>query len=511
MAKYNITNLNYLATGNNRSFLNMDIELGYEIYDFVHLLCAETQSSGFVNLGDAINYRKNGNDDNLCALHHDIGIEHGNGFWYPNKYIQHGESDLDPLSKENYYESIILNEQQDHYVETDPEQRKYIRLYLSCCTNELKQKIQQFNRDREMVNCTYLLDHAENDKNLFKTISHDTNSHVKDMYDIRDVTIKKQGTHGQKNSELFNTDYHHDIYAPQQTQHPIGFCQTNLDSEYLNDTIMMTQNIGMSNYDLKTDLMSTRGDYSSDTFFKSKITDNVGYTYTYCEKNDRQNFGQAIEPKRNYIGISKSYLVDMPVDSAQVPGQHEANDIADYDEGLIYYLRMHTTKSAFNPQYTMEMSSTTSIMNARTYCGIGVCGGRPYLKYYDNSTYNSISAMDGELQHVITQRCNSKSGSAVDNTTTPFQKIEYLYPTDYVNEAKHKSNVFTVNILSTNIGTIATDLNEKIQDNTATPDEYDLMSKLNTLSLDISHAIRDIVEHITPANTQLFDVYFKED
>ena len=77
--------------------------------------------------------------------------------------------------------------------------------------------------------------------------------------------------------------------------------------------------------------------------------------------------------------------------------QREANDIADYDEGLIYYLRMHTTKSAFNPQYTMEMSSTTSIMNARTYCGIGVCGGRPYLKYYDDSTYNSISAMDGEL------------------------------------------------------------------------------------------------------------------
>ena len=59
----------------------------YEIYDFVHLLCAETQSSGFVNLGDAINYRKNGTDDNLCALHHDIGIEHGNGYWYPNKYI----------------------------------------------------------------------------------------------------------------------------------------------------------------------------------------------------------------------------------------------------------------------------------------------------------------------------------------------------------------------------------------------------------------------------------------
>ena len=41
MAKYNITDLNYIAVGANKCFINMDTELGYQIYDYVHLLCAE--------------------------------------------------------------------------------------------------------------------------------------------------------------------------------------------------------------------------------------------------------------------------------------------------------------------------------------------------------------------------------------------------------------------------------------------------------------------------------------
>jgi len=42
MAKYNITDLNYIAVGANRCFINMDIQLGYQEYDYLHLLCAET-------------------------------------------------------------------------------------------------------------------------------------------------------------------------------------------------------------------------------------------------------------------------------------------------------------------------------------------------------------------------------------------------------------------------------------------------------------------------------------
>lgn len=501
MAKYNITNLNYIATGNNRSFLNMDIVLDYEIYDYIHLLCAETQSSGYVTLGDAKT------ETNLCALHHDIGTEHGNGYWYPNKYIQHGESDMMPLSKEGFYEAIILNEQQEHYIETDPSNRKYIRLYLSCCTIEMKNKIAEFNRNRETFNCTYLLDNAMNDKNVIQSQS----SLAKNMYDIRDVTIQKQGTHESKNTELYNTSYHHDIYVPTMLEHPIGFCQANLNNEYLNDAVLITQNTQQSPYDLKTTLLSTRGDYTTDTFYNSNIEPNNDKTYTYCTKTEREDFGYSLTPRRNYMNISKAYIVDLPVNSALVPGQAHANDVADYDDGQIYYLRLHTTKSAFNPQYSMEMSSTTSLANARTYCGIGTSGGRPYLKFYDDSTYVALSSDGKKLDHVTVRRANSKSGSFTDQTTTPYQKIEFLYPVDYANEAKHKSNVFTIGILSTNIGTLAQQINDKIEDGDDTDYDRELLDKLTTLSVDITHAIQDIVEHITPANTQLFDVYFKED
>lgn len=508
MAKYNITNLNYIATGSNRSFLNMDIELGYEIYDYVHLLCAETESSGFMNVGDAKNYRLNGIENNLCALHHDIGTEQGKGYWYPNKYIRHGENDMSPLSKERFHEAIILNEQQDHFIETDPGQRKYIRLYLSCCTLEMKQKIAEFNRNREIYNCTYLLDNATNNKNVFYSRG---STLAKNMYDIRDVTIQKQGTHESKNPEMFGTDYHHDIYVPSMAQHPIGFVQANLDGEYLNDALMITQNLNFAPSDLKTTLLSSRGEYSNDTFYYSDILPNNGKTYTYCTKLEREDFGFALNPKRNYMGLSKAFIVDMPVDSAQVPGQSYANDVAKYDDGQIYYMRMHTTKSAFNPLYSMEMSSTTTLANARTYCGIGTSGGRPYLKYYDDVTYEALSSDGKNLENITAIRKNSKSGMATDTTTTPYQKIEYIYPVDYAGDAKHKSNVFTIGILSTNIGTLAQRVNDKIEDDTAQDTDYELLDKLNTLSADITHAIRDIVEMITPANTQLFDVYFKED
>lgn len=75
MARYNITGINYAALGEHRSFINLDLELDYELYDLVHLLCAETGTSGYASLG-----AKSAGD--LSALSVDIGTEHGEGFWH---------------------------------------------------------------------------------------------------------------------------------------------------------------------------------------------------------------------------------------------------------------------------------------------------------------------------------------------------------------------------------------------------------------------------------------------
>ena len=142
MAKYNITDLNYIAVGANRCFINMDIQLGYQVYDYLHLLCAETETSGYETFDDY----SNGISSALCV---DIGTEQGEGYWYPANYIKKAattsgrtKKNIDgALSKENYYEQVILNERQSEFIETDPSSKRYIRLYLSCCTIEMKQKI----------------------------------------------------------------------------------------------------------------------------------------------------------------------------------------------------------------------------------------------------------------------------------------------------------------------------------------------------------------------------------
>ena len=47
MAKYNVTSLNYLAVGQNRAIVNMDIQLDYQLYDKIHFLSAESNSIGY--------------------------------------------------------------------------------------------------------------------------------------------------------------------------------------------------------------------------------------------------------------------------------------------------------------------------------------------------------------------------------------------------------------------------------------------------------------------------------
>lgn len=81
MAKYNVTNLNYIAVGPGKTLINADLELGYQIYDRIHFLSAEDQTSGYATMS-------NKNAGIISALScHDIGTEQGLGYYYPSEYI----------------------------------------------------------------------------------------------------------------------------------------------------------------------------------------------------------------------------------------------------------------------------------------------------------------------------------------------------------------------------------------------------------------------------------------
>ena len=503
MAKYNITSLNYIASGTSRSYINMDVCLGYELFDYVHLLCSETNTSAYLD----IRTRKTNDETKLSAVSVDIGTEQGEGYWAKTNYIE--KADDSALARELCADGIVLNEEQDFFVEKDSSKRDYIRLYLSCCTEEMKQKIRDFNLAREHNNCTFLAEHSKNDKNELTC----SGTRIQNLYDIVDVSIKKLGIKETRNSFITNTDQHHDVYAPALATQPLGFCQTNLESDFENDAILLTDGTKFSPYYLRTSQLNTRGTDLQSTSFTVHLESNQEKIYAYHEPNlGTSNPLENWTPKINYSGISKSWILDLPVKPKSTIAT--ASDKASYDDGLVYAHRMMPTKSTLNSQYSTEMSSTSEIFNCRTYAEIKSVGGRPYLKYYDDVGYEAMVSptSTSSLQTIPMKTFNSQTRSENDYLTKPYQKIEFLFPIDYKTKAKHKSNLFTVELSGTGIETeyqnVVQSLEEQASDAEAVERLLTKKSKLDMLKFDIESAVKEIVKNVTPANTQLFDIAF---
>lgn len=479
----------------------MDICLGYELVDYIHFLCAETRTSGYQSTQD----RKN--QENLSALSVDIGTEQGEGFWAKTNYIQKATNEA--LSRELCADGIVLNEEQDLFIETNPSKKDYIRLYLSCCTEEMKAKIRDFNLAREHPNCTFLAENSRNDKNELTCYG----TRIQDLYDITDVSIKKLGTKELKNVFIQQTDFHHDVYAPSMSKQPLGFCQANNETDFQNDAIVLTDGTRESPYYMRTSQLETRGSESWSTRYFVKLVSESEKTYAYGNPSQNQmQYSSGWEPKIDYYGISRSWALDLLV--CKKSSLAVASDVATYDDGVVYAHRMLPTKNTLNPEYSTEMSSATEIMNCRTYTEIKCVGGRPYLKYYDDINYVASTKPDevSSLQRLTMNTVNSQSGMANDTLTKPYQKIEFIYPIDYKTTAKHKSNLFTVELSGTGIETEYQNVVESIAEQTGNTDAVTRLlekkNKLDMLKFDIESAIKEIARNVSPANTQLFGIKF---
>ena len=495
MAKYNVTNLNYIAVGPGKTLINADLELGYQIYDRIHFLSAEDQTSGYATMS-------NKNAGIISALScHDIGTEQGLGYYYPSEYIQ--KADDTPFSTEEDDKQIILNEQQEYYIETDTRTKKYIRLFLSCCTEEMKAKIEQFNRDRVMVNQTFIADHDKNDKNDY-AVSGKWMQQAYGLYDIRDVSLKKLGIKEQTNLNLHDTDQHHDIYAPSMAKMPVGFCQTTMQNDFQNDALVLTQPTSKKPYYLYSSLLDARSEISSQLDYTMQLDSRALKTYVFGKNGNPTG-----NPLVNFNDITYSYIVDIPVsEKSGLPG---ASVHGEYDDGVAYFRRLMTTKSAFNSLYSMQMSAANEIDHCRDYVEINVCGGKPYLKYYDNLKYvgdrDSESVEEAQaLVDLETQKSNTEDGLTTSFEKKPFQKIEYIYPIDYKSSARHKSNLYSIVVSDTGIEQMQNMVDTQNQDNA---DVQSAASALKRLKFEITTAIRDIARDVAPANTQLFDVKFE--
>lgn len=239
----------------------------------------------------------------------DIGTEQGEGSYRPTDFI-YRERDT-PLSRENECAGVVLNEHQRYFDETDSNKRRYIRMYLSCCTEEMREKIRRFNRDREMPNMTYLLENTPNDRNNLTC----GGVLIRNAYDITDVSIRRLGRHESKNQTLGCHDRmyprggsfvatHHDVYAPSMASRPVGFCQSNTQTDFKQDAIVMTSpSRAMPQY-FETDMEGYRS-AGARGYFDLSVRQQGSRAYTYRPSDDEYAASAAFVPYRSANGTNR--------------------------------------------------------------------------------------------------------------------------------------------------------------------------------------------------------------
>lgn len=91
--------------------------------------------------------------------------------------------------------------------------------------------------------------------------------------------------------------------------------------------------------------------------------------------------------------------------------------------------------------------------------------------------------------------------------------MEYVYPTKFTGNAKHKSTLFSVSIGGSQILSTESQFRYQLETATAADTRKKAQERLDAverIKRDIKSAVREIARNVAPANTQLFDTYFEE-
>lgn len=185
--------------------------------------------------------------------------------------------------------------------------------------------------------------------------------------------------------------------------------------------------------------------------------------------------------RQDLSGLMYNKLIEIPEDTIY----------NEYQKGYIQCDQI-LMKNHLDYTYTLSIGSDTysSISGCREYCNIGVCGNQLYATYRNNISYQKKSSetIDGLVNRY------SLSALQPKNSYT-YQYIEVINSWNKYDASKvegHKSSMFSISLIDTglNESSINEDAKQKLRQN-------------------ITNSIRTIVDAISPANTQLFNVYFE--
>ena len=189
--------------------------------------------------------------------------------------------------------------------------------------------------------------------------------------------------------------------------------------------------------------------------------------------------------KRDLNGIMYNTLVEIPEDTIY----------NEYQKGYVQCDQI-LMKNHLDYTYTLSIAydDQSCVNGCREYCNIGVCGNQLYSTYRNNIHYKKV----GDV--LSYQSGSDQIEKYVLSTVQPlcsytYQHIEVINSWNKYDASKvegHKSSMFSISLIDTglNESSINEDVKQKLRQN-------------------ITNSIRTIVDAISPANTQLFNVYFE--
>ena len=200
-----------------------------------------------------------------------------------------------------------------------------------------------------------------------------------------------------------------------------------------------------------------------------------------------QRVANVFNVARNIQNVKYNYLVEIP----------ENMEFNKYEDGYIQ-CNAFLAKNDLTYQYDMNVSGDLNghvlnkigLYDTRDYIGLGVCGGKMYMKYRDNISYPmSADEHVRSKGNVIQHKFNNEISADFS-----FQHVEIVNSLNRFSSSSngHKSSMYSLSLNDTglNSSNIAETTKAKLRQN-------------------ITNSIRVIAEKICPANTQLFQVYFE--
>lgn len=149
------------------------------------------------------------------------------------------------------------------------------------------------------------------------------------------------------------------MYLPEEAK-VRSFCQFDMNTIILTDKT--TQSVEM--------LSSSRNDDKNGSTYTFQLNNNTLKTYLFGNREDHT------VPTGSIDGVKYNYIAQVPM----------CNIVSEYRNGNVY-CDIYNAKNALNAQYSMDMPDKDTLVNCRDYVDVTTCGGKVFLKYYDNVDY----------------------------------------------------------------------------------------------------------------------------